>query len=182
MRRVGYRLVCLTLALAALAAVFGLFPGLAAAVGLDFWNVPAALDAIGQAAESDRRIDEEILATQMRMDRREEVTEDVVAGRLTLVEAAAWFRRLDADAAEAYRRGWRRVTEGGSDEERYCRQVLNYAELALRGRADAADVLAGLNRQLEEAPGPRRPPPPRLTRRTAPGRSHGRGASGSASG
>jgi hypothetical protein len=141
----------LALALAALAAALGLFPGLAAAVGLDLWNVPAALDAIGQAAESNRRIDEEILATQMRMDRREVVTEDVVASRLTLVEAAARFRRVDADASEAYRHGWRHLSEGDSDEERYCRQVLGYAGLALRGRADAADVLAGLNRQLEEA-------------------------------
>jgi hypothetical protein len=139
------------LGLSSLALALALVPGLAAAVGLDLWNVPAALNAMGEAADLDGRLDEALQAVQLRRALKDEVTEDVVAGRLTLVEAAAQFRRLDADASEGYRRGWRLLAEGDSDEERYYRQVLTYAELALRDRADAADVLAGLNRQLEEA-------------------------------
>jgi hypothetical protein len=151
MRRVGHGLVCLTLALAALAAALGLFPALAAAVGLDLWNVPAALDAMGQAAALDQRLDEEVLAAQLHAALRDEAAEDVVAGRLTLPEAAARFRRLDADASEEYRRGWRITMEGASDEERYCRQVIVRVGVVLGGRRDAPAVLRRLNRQLEQA-------------------------------
>jgi hypothetical protein len=144
-------LLCLTLALSALAAVVFFSPGLAAAVGLDLWNVPGALGAMGQAAELDRRLDEELQVAQLHMALKDEVTEDVVAGRLTLVEAAAQFRTLDACAPEEYRRGWVVLARGVPDEERYCRQVVDYAEQALRDRADGPAVLAGLKRQLEEA-------------------------------
>jgi hypothetical protein len=132
-------------------AALALFPGLAAAVGLDLWNVPAALDAMEQAAESDRQIDELLLVAKMRLALKDEVAEDVVGGRLTLVQAAARFRRLDAGTPEDYWRGWRDTARGASDGERYCRQVLAHVRLVLGGRADAADVLAVLNRQLEKA-------------------------------
>jgi hypothetical protein len=151
MHRTRPTCLSLTLGLSSLALTLALVPGLAAAVGLDLWNVPATLNALGEAEEFDRRLDEEVQAVQLRRALKDEAAEDVVAGRLTLVEAAARFRRLDADASEEYRRGWGLLSEGSSDEERYCRQVLGYAGLALRGRADAADVLAGLNRQLEGA-------------------------------
>jgi hypothetical protein len=151
MRRVAHGLLYLAMALSSLAAALGLFPGLAAAVGLNFWDVPAALDALARGAEFERRLDEEVLVVQMHIALKDEVAEDVAVGRLTLVEAAARFRRLDAGASEEYRRGWRLLSEGGSDEERYCRQVIVGVGLVLRGRADAADVLAGLNRQLDEA-------------------------------
>jgi hypothetical protein len=151
MRRARHTCLGLTLGLSSLTLALALVPGLAAAVGLDLWNVPAALNSLREAAEIDGRLDEDLLAVQLRMALKDEAAEDVAAGRLTLVEAAAQFRRLDADASEGYRQGWRLLAEGDSDEERYCRQVLNYAEVALRDRAAAADVLAGLNRQLEEA-------------------------------
>jgi len=133
--------LCLALAVLALAA----------AVGFDFWNVPTAVDTLGQQAQLDERLDGEVQAALRRTAAKAEVAGEAVAGRLTLFEAAARFRDLDADAPQEYRRGWLNLTEGTSDEERYCRQVLGYAALALRGRADAADVLAGFNRQLEEA-------------------------------
>jgi hypothetical protein len=151
MRRVCRPLLCLALGVAALAAALGLFPGLAAAVGLDLWNVPAALSAMAEAVEMDCRLDEELLAAQLRTAIKDEAAEDVVAGRLTLVEAAARFRRLDADASEEYRRAWRATAEGTRDEERYCRQVVVRVGVVLVARDDAADVLAGLNRRLEEA-------------------------------
>jgi hypothetical protein len=151
MRHTRHTCLALTLGLSSLALALALLPGLAAAVGLDLWNVPATFNALGQAAEFDRRLDEEVLAVQVRTALKDEVAEDVAAGRLTLVEAAARCRDLDAGASEDYRRGWLATAEGRSDEERYCRQVLAHVGPVLRGRDDAPDVLAGLNRQLEEA-------------------------------
>jgi hypothetical protein len=151
MRRARHTCLGLTLGLSSLALALALVPGLAAAVGLDLWNVPAVVDALGRESERDRRLDEAVLAVQRRTALKAEVAGDVAAGRLTLVEAAARFRRLDADAPEDYRRGWLATAEGGSEAERYCRQVLAHVGGVLGGRDGAADILARLNRQLEEA-------------------------------
>jgi hypothetical protein len=151
MRRVWSFTLCLALTLSSLAAVLGLFPGLAAAVGLDLWNVPAALNALGRESELERRLDEQGRAVRRRMAAKDEVAREAVKGRLTLLEAAARFRDLDADAPEAYRRGWRFLAEGSSDEERYCRQVLGYAERALHGRPGQAAALRRLEAQRDRA-------------------------------
>jgi hypothetical protein len=151
MRQAGSGFLCFALAVSSLAAALALFPGLAAAVGLDLWNVPAALDALGRGAEQRRRLDEAMRAVQVRTALKAETAEDLVAGRLTLPEAAARFRRLDAGTPEEYRHGWRLLAQGTSDDERYCRQVIAHVGMLVLGRDDAADVLAGLNKQLEEA-------------------------------
>jgi hypothetical protein len=143
--------LCLVLAVSVLAAALSLFPSWAAAVGLDLWNVPTAVDTLEQRAQLDERLDGEVQAALRRTAAKAEVAGEAVDGRFALFEAAARFRDLDTDATQEYRRAWLHLTEGSTDEERYCRQVLGYAALAVRGRADAADVLAGFNRQLEEA-------------------------------
>jgi len=148
MRRVSHGMICLTLTLAALAAALALFPGLAAAVGLDLWNVPATLDAMGEGMEQSRQLDEQVRAAWRRIAAKDEVAREAAEGRLTLFEAAARFRDLDADAPEAYRRGWRCGREGASDEERYCRQVLGRAAVAAHGRPGQAAALRRLEAQL----------------------------------
>src|SRR5262249_40300964 len=158
MRQVWSLTLCLSLALSSLAAALGLFPGLAAAVGLDLWNVPATLNAMGEGMEQGRQLDEQVGAAQRRAAAKAEVAREGAQGRLTLREAAARFRDLDADAPEDYRRRWRDLSEGASDEERYCRHVLGQAATALRGRPGQAAALRRLEAQLDRAGGDRRPP------------------------
>jgi hypothetical protein len=158
MRQVWSFALCLSLAVSSLVAALGLFPGLAAAVGLDFWNVPATLDAMGEGMELDRRLDEEVRAARRRIAAKDEVAREAAEGRLTLREAAARFRDLDADAPEAYRRGWCCVPGAASDEERYCRQVLGHAAVAARGRPGQAAALRRLEAQLDRARADLSPP------------------------
>jgi hypothetical protein len=154
MRHVGHSFLCVALAVSALAAVLTLFPGQAGSLGLDFWNVPAALDSLQQAVQLDEQLDDQIQAAGERSAAKNEVAEDVAAGRLTLLEGAARFRDLDASAAESYRQGWRRLAQGASDDERYCRQVLGYLAAVLRDRPDGGAAVRGrleaeLQRRLE---------------------------------
>ncbi len=76
---------------------------------------------------------------------------ELIAGRLTLVEAAAQFRELDAAADAA--------------EESLCRQVLGWVETELQNRPDLDAVVARLSREYRAAfgrdPGPRHVPQPR---------------------
>jgi hypothetical protein len=134
-----------------LTALLSLFPSWAAAVGLDLWTVPGAVDELGQEANRDEQLDEALQATQRRTVAKAELAQEAAAGRLTLFEAAARFRDLDAGVTEDYRCGWRHLAEGASDEERYCRQVIGYARLALRDRSDGPALLDRLRAQLDEA-------------------------------
>jgi hypothetical protein len=154
MRQVGQSLLCVVLAFSALVAVPTLFPGPAGSAWLDFWNVPAVLDSIQQEAQLDERLEQQIQAVHERSAAKYEVAGDVAAGRLTLLEGAARFRDLDASASEGYRRGWRQLAKGASDEEHYCRQLLSYLEAVLRDRPGAGATVRGrleaeLRRRLE---------------------------------
>jgi hypothetical protein len=154
MRQLGHGLLCVVLAVSALVAGLTLLPCLAGSVGLDFRNVPATLDSLQQEAQLDERLDEQIQATQERSAAKNGVTEDVAAGRLTLLEGAARFRDLDASAPEGYRRAWRQLAKGASDDERYCRQVLGYLAAVLRNRPGGGAAVRGrleaeLRRRLE---------------------------------
>ena len=152
MRRARPTCLGLTLGLSSLALALGLFPSLAAAVGLDLWNVPAALNAMGEAADLDGRLDEALQAVQLRRALKDEVTEDVVAGRLTLVEAAAQFRRLDADASEGYRQGWR-LLAAMTDAARAGRFVEHGSLLAMDGYHVRVRGCRGSARAIWHLPG-----------------------------
>jgi hypothetical protein len=117
---------------------------LVAALWLALWAVTAGQDTDEQAAE-------DLWAVQHRHAAKEAVAEEAAAGRLTLLEAAARFRDLDADLPEEQRRALRLALPAGSDEERSCRQVLYYVEASLRGRPDGPAALGRLKAQLDEA-------------------------------
>jgi hypothetical protein len=151
MRRVWNVLLCLALVLSVLAVALYLFPGPAARLGLDFWTLPANVGSIGEEGQREGQLGAECQAAWRRNEAKNKVAREAAEGRLTLLEAAARFRDLDADAPEAYRRGWRFLAEGSSDEERYCRQVLGYAERALHGRPGQAAALRRLEAQRDRA-------------------------------
>jgi hypothetical protein len=140
-------IICLGLAASLVAGAMSLVPGQPGDWGLALWD-PRAARAEAERAE---RLDEEREATLRRLAAKERTVEETLAGRLTLLRAAARFRDTNAGVTADYRRAWLLTTRGGSDEERYCRQVLRFVEEEVRGRADGAAVLARLRAQLDEA-------------------------------
>jgi hypothetical protein len=122
--------------LAALTGALCLFPGAAARLGLDFWTVPElGLDmrrGEADAADMDRQSEE----TVRRVTAKEEAVQEVLDGRLTLWQAAARFRDLDATAPASARRQAARRFPGLSEDERSCRQVIAWPPRRMRnGRA-----------------------------------------------
>jgi hypothetical protein len=67
-----------------------------------------------------------------RLYRKRAVTQELLAGRLGLLEAAARFRALDG-ASPSFHRGRFRAAYPGGDEERHCREVIARVETELGG-------------------------------------------------
>jgi hypothetical protein len=85
-----------------------------------------------------------------RMEGKQQVTLDLIAGRLTLPEAAARFKVLNDTPADCPCR-YDMVAEGKSPEERLCRQVINWAvtEVAQTSEPEALALWERLEAELQ---------------------------------
>ncbi len=98
---------------------------------LDWWNVPVLCEQI-QRGERDLAALQptgEILVARAKA--KAAVTEDLLAGRLTLLQTAAQFRKLNAEQP-ASKIDLRQHFAGATEEERLCRQVIQWAAFAAR--------------------------------------------------
>jgi hypothetical protein len=150
---------------AALAIVLGVYLALAHGVSLS----PRDLARWGAELADARRRDEEleviIRRTAVRVVGKCAVADDVRAGRLGLLEAAACFRDLQAADPSFDWDRFREYTPGATDEERLARAVIGFvanspdadpgpAELVGRLKAELAARLRDGTLRLRE---PRRP-------------------------
>jgi hypothetical protein len=130
-------------------------PAWAVQAGLDWWCLP-------ELCEQVRRGEEELAAQEPhgramveRLRARGAVTNELRAGRLTLVQAAARFRSLNVYPPDSVP-DLRRFLPGATDEERLCRQAIFWAEGSDPAMSPAARELtrrrleAELNRLLAE--------------------------------
>jgi hypothetical protein len=72
-------------------------------------------------------------ALHRRMQRKQRVVQAVLAGRVTLLEAAAYFRALDREGPSYNWDYFRARWPGDSDDERHCHQVLDFVYLQMGG-------------------------------------------------
>ena len=98
--------------------------------GLDFWNMADAERAVADADRFGEEIEAVDRIVQERSAAKEIIIRDLLAERLTLLEAAAQFRRLDV-ASPAAARSHQRFADQ-SEGERYCRQVLLWARSTMQ--------------------------------------------------
>jgi hypothetical protein len=133
----------------ALSAVVALLLGVAFSChgpdGLGLGGVPDSLDRIGENRKLDEEIGERQRRVLARMRAKDAIAEDLIAGRLTLVEAAARVRDLP-DGFD----GWLGLLppdeQGAGDGETLCRHVIAWARVVL---ADRPDKAAAVGRRLE---------------------------------
>jgi hypothetical protein len=69
-----------------------------------------------------------------RLARKERAVQMLLAGQLTVLEAAAHYRLLDNGPPLFYWDKWREVTPGHSDDERYCWEVIRYVRAVVHRR------------------------------------------------
>jgi hypothetical protein len=120
-------LSCLALLGTSLVALSQYRPSWAAELNLDWWNLPELREDIRREKEREGKLRRDTGIA--RCAAREEVTQDLLAGRLTLPQAAARFRALNAAVGpNVPPLGlW---FPGATEEERLCRQVIAWVESA----------------------------------------------------
>jgi hypothetical protein len=106
-----------------------LFAGLVG-VGLSLtcWGVECevqGMSVLGRVQLRAEACELRVQEARRRIEKRTAVLTALADGQLTLLEAAAWFRALDA-AIPVELQPYLRVFPGNSDEERLCRKVINY--------------------------------------------------------
>ena len=119
--------------------------GLAAEAG-----APAA--ASERAAEAEReKLDALLHGVARRVDAKEQVAQEVAEGRLTLAEAAARFRDMNQQLPAFAWDTFRQAYPGRSDDERHCRQVIEFVRAQVQALSMADRAVAGrLEAELQE--------------------------------
>jgi proteasome lid subunit RPN8/RPN11 len=109
------------------------------------WQCWAALGARGAGSTGSLLLptDEASRVAFRRIARKTEVTDRLLAGEITLLEAAACFRHINDNPPE-YRCDFRLVMPGASDGEKACRQVISWVHAHTQERhgLSQADLVA----------------------------------------
>jgi hypothetical protein len=126
-------------------------PQWAGRVGLDVWTLPEVQAQVEEGRSSGARIDEQFQQVRACEEGRDRVDDELLAGRIGLLEAAGRYRALNAAAP----RGGGDLLHyygGHSEEERCCRQVIRRVGARLRRESpeDAGRVTAALEAELAE--------------------------------
>jgi len=112
---------------------------------------PSLMAQVHTSIEQGHELDAQIEESLQRCKAKEDLVRAVIAGELTLLEAAARFRDVNASWPKA-RAVVQQAYTGLPYEHALCRQVIAYAEVELRGQgSDQKDrVLRGLEAELAE--------------------------------
>lgn len=133
----------------------------AALVGLSFllsqWSTPAAAEVVSPPAaqgwidgwQLSDDLDARLRIALYKIDVKRQLTRELLAGRLTLLETAARYRALDRAHAGFVWNAFRRELPGRSDDERHCRMVIAVAEGEV-SRKEAPAVVARLTAELDD--------------------------------
>jgi hypothetical protein len=123
------------LRLAACAAAVAVFfagawvtsPALVRDLGLDLWEFPAWQRSLGSQVERKQELVRRWHVAERRDQMKTEICRDLLAGRITLREAARRFDELP-EPSDRLREDLRFQYPQGTDEERMCRHVLQWAD------------------------------------------------------
>jgi hypothetical protein len=125
----GRSLASLGLMLATLAGLAQTRPAWMHDLGMDWWGLPELYRVIDSERERKQQIDAYGDVVQARYRAKQAVLEELLAGRMALVKAAALFRALDQTMPQG-REHIDRFCVGMGEGERTCLEVLGH----VRGR------------------------------------------------
>ena len=143
------RTIVATLAVLCVAAVLIPGPVGARSVVDDLWNWREIQDTTAHEVEHTRRLEIEDEEIQKRIDIKEVLIADLIAGRTTLAEVTSEFLRLN-QGREVYMITLRRSHPDVSDEEMTARNVIDFTAERIPDPSLRATILANLERDLVE--------------------------------
>jgi hypothetical protein len=125
-------------------------PGWLGRIGPEAASLPQVKDEIETDSRESQELDKQLQVVLSRIEARRQVISSLLAGQMTLAEAVARFKELDA-ARSANEKEWLRRAYGAvSDEECCYRQVLRNVASQLRARPQqASEIEARLRAELE---------------------------------
>jgi hypothetical protein len=125
-------------------------PNLSTRLGLN----PAAWLEVQRQLEDERRrgetLDQQSQIVWHNLETKFRVLGNLQAGRLTLYEAAARFRSLNHPGIDDYPALFRLIYQGQSDDERWCRQVLNFVRSDWLDHSDLTSLADQLEAELTQ--------------------------------
>lgn len=100
------------------------------AAGLDFWSLPELHEQLARGQVRQAEMSLLNASVTERIAQKERLAYELIAGRVTLFQAAARFRAVNQQHPETMQ-DMRKAFPGGSDEEKLCRQVIAWAQVLL---------------------------------------------------
>lgn len=139
-------------------ALYAANPRWAAAVGLDVWNMPTLRAEVENQSERGRSLVAKDDDIRRRIEVKELLIADLIAGRTTLADVAAQFLALNR-SEPGYMDTLRAIYPGESDEETAARTVMGFVSPRLAGepparQAEVAGRLEAEYARLVELRGP----------------------------
>jgi hypothetical protein len=137
----------------------GCLSGLTCAAWLtaERWGLPALVGELGGEMKRAQQLEATRAGTLRRVEEQRRVAQEVTAGRLPLLPAAARIRAIRADEPPAFRKLARRHHPGTSEEEWLCLVVIDFVvgelgEGSQRARVLEARLLGELRRHQRRGP------------------------------
>jgi len=124
-------------------AVAVVHPNWAQSLGADVWNVPALNDQVREAANESNRLDAEDGDVRQRIELKETLIDELLAGRATLTETTEKFMTLNSTRPQ-YMAVIRASYPGETDQEKMAQNVISF--VLTRAPAERQDAVV---RQLE---------------------------------
>jgi hypothetical protein len=139
------------LRLSPVAALAACWLALAVSRGPGFWAAPGPDREDDPAGPDSQAPDDLCREITRRLSEKDRLAGEVIEGRLSLVEAAARYRDLDAQPPTFRWRELREVYPGASDDECHCRTVIGNVRARLLYRPGGDPALVGrLETELQD--------------------------------
>jgi hypothetical protein len=142
--------VLAALALAGLAGMGQAVPDWAEDAGFDFWNLPQINRQLEEQARRSEDLDARLESSLNRIELRQRIIGELLAGQITLSQAAAQFRDLTW-AVPKYVALIQMQYPNMNEAEKYCRYVLDYARRYSGHHKEPGQIISRLEREFNQS-------------------------------
>lgn len=116
-----------------------------------YLHAPAWLGTSAQQYQAEEEREILLSSTIKRREMKNRVAAEVIADRLSLMQAAVQFCEADSQAADFHWKEFRKCYSGATDEERFCRMVIAWVQHMLVTDPERADsITTRLQLELQE--------------------------------